>query len=129
MAETNLAETFEDLDNDPENIAVLEDKTIHCVDCSEDFVWSVGEQLFYAQKDLLNPPKRCKPCKLAKTRRLADIEIAQATGKKHRVDVRAQCAKCLRSTTVPFYPSQGRPVYCKECYLASKTGHENGSSE
>jgi CxxC-x17-CxxC domain-containing protein len=22
---------------------------------------------------------------------------------------------------VPFYPSQGRPVYCRSCFLASRT--------
>ncbi len=129
MADRNFAVAVEDPADSPENTSEFKDKTIQCVDCSDDFVWTVGEQLFYAQKDLLNPPKRCKPCKLAKTRRLADIEIANATGKKHRVDVRAQCANCSKSTTVPFFPSQGRPVYCRDCYLVMKNGHANGATK
>ncbi|MEQ1922351.1 MAG: zinc-ribbon domain containing protein [Pyrinomonadaceae bacterium] len=127
MADRNFAVALADLDAPPENTSAYEDKTIPCVDCSAVFLWSAGEQLFYTQKELLNPPKRCKPCKLAKTRRLADIEIAHATGKKHRVDVRAQCANCTKSTTVPFFPSQGRPVYCRDCYRLMKNGHANGS--
>ncbi|MBP7416207.1 MAG: zinc-ribbon domain containing protein [Pyrinomonadaceae bacterium] len=128
MADRNYSSTLTDSDEPPEDTAAFEDKTIRCIGCSDDFVWSAGEQLFYAQKDLLNPPKRCKPCKQAKTRRLADIAIAHATGKKQRVDVRAQCANCSKSTTVPFFPSQGRPVYCRECYLVIKNGHANGAN-
>ncbi|HRI04758.1 MAG TPA: zinc-ribbon domain containing protein [Pyrinomonadaceae bacterium] len=128
MADRKFSVTLKDPDDHPASTAAFEDKTIQCVGCSDDFIWSAGEQLFYAQKDLLNPPKRCKPCKLAKTRRIADIAIAHATGKKHRVDVRAQCANCSKSTTVPFYPSQGRPVYCRDCYIVIKNGHANGAN-
>jgi hypothetical protein len=38
------------------------DKTIRCSDCGEDFIFSEGEQEFYAQKDF-TPPKRCKSCR------------------------------------------------------------------
>jgi CxxC-x17-CxxC domain-containing protein len=26
------------------------------------------------------------------------------------------CADCGKETEVPFEPSQGRPVYCRDCY-------------
>lgn len=96
----------------------FEDTEIICVDCGKNFVWTGGEQLFYHDKGLQNPPKRCKSCKQAKNERLAAIANAQAAGVKQRVEVAVRCAKCDGCTTVPFYPSQGRPVYCRSCFLA-----------
>jgi CxxC-x17-CxxC domain-containing protein len=40
-----------------------EDKTLTCVQCSKEFVFSAGEQAFYAEKGFTNPPKRCKACR------------------------------------------------------------------
>ena len=36
------------------------DQTIRCVDCKKDFIWAIGEQIFFRDKGLLNPPKRCR---------------------------------------------------------------------
>ncbi|MEQ1606854.1 MAG: zinc-ribbon domain containing protein [Pyrinomonadaceae bacterium] len=94
----------------------LEDTNILCIDCTQEFVWTAGEQLFYRDKQLLNPPKRCKDCKKAKNQRLEAIELARTTGKRQRIEVRAECANCAVVTTVPFYPCQGRPVYCRDCF-------------
>ena len=105
----------------------FEDTPILCIDCSQQFIWTAGEQLFFRVKNLLNPPKRCKDCKKAKTRRLEAIEMAQLTGTPHKIEVRANCAKCNTSTTVPFYPSQGRPVYCRECFIEIKAELSNGA--
>ncbi|MDI1241737.1 MAG: zinc-ribbon domain-containing protein, partial [bacterium] len=58
----------------------LEDKTINCIDCSRDFIWTAGEQAFFRDKKLQNPPKRCKQCKQAKNDRLAAIAAAQTSG-------------------------------------------------
>lgn len=96
----------------------FQDVTIVCIDCGQDFIWSGGEQLFFRDKGLQNPPKRCKSCKQAKNERLAAIASAQASGVKQKIEVTVNCAKCSAQTTVPFYPSQGRPVYCRSCFLA-----------
>jgi CxxC-x17-CxxC domain-containing protein len=106
------------------------DQSIVCIDCHLNFIWTAGEQAFYRDKCLLNPPKRCKPCKKRKNERLAAIEVAQTTGQPHRIEVAAECACCSTVTTVPFYPSQGRPVYCRSCYQKQNGGssHINGSS-
>lgn len=98
--------------------AQLEDKTINCIDCSKDFIWSVGEQSFFRDKGLQNPPKRCKPCKQAKTERIEAVIAAQHAGVKQKIEVAVNCAKCNAHTTVPFYPSQGRPVFCRSCFIA-----------
>ena len=106
--------------------AEFEDKAILCIDCNRDFVWSVGEQVFFRDKQLQNPPKRCKECKQAKNERIAAIAAAQASGIKQRIEVAVNCARCGGSTTVPFYPSQGRPVFCRSCFLEQNPGLLNG---
>lgn len=93
------------------------DTNILCVDCGSEFVWTVGEQVFFRDKGLQNPPKRCRSCKLAKNERLSSVASAHAAGVKQRIEVAVYCASCNGYTTVPFYPSQGRPVYCRSCFL------------
>jgi len=29
---------------------------------------------------------------------------------------KAQCSDCKQECEVPFKPSEGRPVYCRDCY-------------
>lgn len=38
------------------------DKTIVCKDCGAEFVFTAGEQSFYAEKDF-SAPVRCKECR------------------------------------------------------------------
>ena len=104
------------------------DRTIKCVDCNESFIWTSGEQAFFHDKGLKNEPKRCKPCKQAKNERLAAITAAQTSGVRQRIEVSVNCAQCGQQTTVPFYPSQGRPVYCRSCFLAGRTVQTNSSA-
>jgi CxxC-x17-CxxC domain-containing protein len=105
------------------------DVTFLCIDCDQDFLWSAGEQAFFKDKNLKNPPKRCKECKKAKNERIASIIAAQESGIRQRIEVQVKCARCTMGTTVPFYPSQGRPVYCRSCFLEMNPAILNGSSE
>src|SRR6476661_6023972 len=82
----------------------FQDTLIPCIDCAQDFIWTAGEQAFFRDKELKNPPKRCKECKKAKNKRLEAIELSKTTGKRQRIEVRAECARCSLVTTVPFYP-------------------------
>ena len=41
----------------------FQDKNLRCVDCGTEFVWTAGEQMFFADKNFKNEPKRCKACK------------------------------------------------------------------
>jgi CxxC-x17-CxxC domain-containing protein len=45
-----------------------EDRTLVCSHCKNEFVFSAGEQAFYAEKGLTSDPKRCKPCREARRR-------------------------------------------------------------
>ena len=38
------------------------DKTLTCRDCGTQFVFTAGEQEFYAQKGFTNEPTRCTSC-------------------------------------------------------------------
>ena len=104
----------------------FQDKPILCIDCNNEFTWTAGEQVFFRDKQLQNPPKRCKECKQAKNARLAAITAAQASGIKQRIEVAVNCARCDAQTTVPFYPSQGRPVYCRSCFIEMNPSILNG---
>lgn len=42
-----------------------EDKTITCRDCKQPFVFTGGEQRFFAERQFTEP-NRCKPCRAAK---------------------------------------------------------------
>jgi hypothetical protein len=38
------------------------DRTITCVDCRTLFVWTVGEQAFFRERNF-TAPRRCRPCR------------------------------------------------------------------
>jgi CxxC-x17-CxxC domain-containing protein len=42
------------------------DKTLTCRDCGTQFVFTAGEQEFYAQKGFTNEPTRCSSCRQAR---------------------------------------------------------------
>ncbi|MGH9325105.1 MAG: zinc-ribbon domain containing protein [Terriglobia bacterium] len=90
------------------------DRVIKCVECSTEFVFTAGEQLFYADKGFKNEPKRCKTCKSKR---------GQAGGivRPPRSVTTTVCSQCGKETTVPFKLTQGRPVYCRECYQQRKS--------
>jgi CxxC-x17-CxxC domain-containing protein len=43
-----------------------EDRTLICVACKKEFVFTAGEQQFYEEKGLASDPKRCKSCRDAR---------------------------------------------------------------
>ena len=57
------------------------DKTLVCKDCGNEFVFTAGEQEFYAEKGFQNEPTRCKACRQARkaSRPAAGGKIALST--------------------------------------------------
>ena len=101
------------------------DRLLTCADCGGEFIFTAGEQLFFFDKQFKNDPKRCKPCKLKKNERIA--ANMQAFGQpfpRERVEVSVKCALCGVETTVPFRPTQGRPVYCRDCFLRMRASSQ-----
>ena len=100
----------------------FQDKTLRCVDCGTEFIWTAGEQLFFADKNFKNEPKRCKACKAKRASRPAGAAPA-----RERVETQTACSECGKVTTVPFRPTQGRPVYCRECFQSRKFAGTGGA--
>jgi CxxC-x17-CxxC domain-containing protein len=89
------------------------DKILKCADCSAEFVFTAGEQMFFADKGFKNEPKRCKACK---GNRGQSMSAGPGSGNMQRVETKTVCSQCGKETTVPFKPTQGRPVFCRECF-------------
>jgi len=104
----------------------FQDKTLKCVDCGADFVFTAGEQLFFHDKHFKNEPKRCKDCK---NKRMSHVGRGrgpspgsdQHAGGYQKVETKTTCSGCGKETTVPFRPTQGRPVFCRECFQQRRT--------
>ena len=101
----------------------FQDRTLRCADCGADFVWTSGEQAFFADKHFTNEPKRCKACKAKRVQRRS----ADPAAGRDRIETRATCSACGKETTVPFKPSQGRPVYCRDCFQQRRPRGPNGA--
>lgn len=89
---------------------MYQDKTLTCKECGQEFVFTAGEQEFYAEKGFVNVPQRCKACRDAR----------KAGAKGPREFFQATCAKCGKEAKVPFKPVDNRPVYCSECFAEMK---------
>ncbi len=85
------------------------DKTIVCKDCGREFIFTVGDQEFYAEKGFTNEPQRCRECRTARK-----ASRGQTTGTRQMFA--AVCAECGKECQVPFEPHNDRPVYCSECF-------------
>ena len=90
---------------------MYQDRTLTCRDCGESFVFSSGEQEFFATKGLANDPQRCPACRAAAKR--ARDTGAPAGGREYHAAV---CSSCGGQAVVPFQPRNDRPIYCSTCF-------------
>lgn len=81
------------------------DRFLKCLECGAEFVFSSGEQAFFSEKQFTNDPKRCKRCR-----------GRDGSRRSPRPETYVTCAECGADTTVPFKPTQGRPVLCRACF-------------
>ena len=95
---------------------MYEDKTLICKECGNEFVFTAGEQEFYAEKGFENEPQRCKPCR----------DKRKNAGRAPREMFETTCSACGNPAKVPFQPRDDRPVYCSECFAKMK---EENSAE
>jgi CxxC-x17-CxxC domain-containing protein len=91
------------------------DKVLKCSECGAEFVFTAGEQMFFADKGFKNEPKRCKACKAKRA------EAGGGSSAPVRAETKTTCSQCGKETTVPFKPTQGRPVFCRECFQARRS--------
>ena len=94
----------------------LEDKTIACCDCGDEFIFTVNEQEFYIERGFENEPKRCKPCRQQRKAQRSGGGGGGGFGGRQREMHTATCADCGGTAEVPFKPRDDRPVYCRDCF-------------
>ncbi len=119
-------------------------KTLACRDCGTEFVFTAGEQEFYAQKGFTNEPTRCPSCRQQRKQSVGRGNgggggygerdsygngggygnerrggggggYGRGTGGEREMHT-VQCAECGGNAQVPFIPRGDKPVYCDNCY-------------
>lgn len=91
---------------------MFEDKQLQCCDCANDFIFSAGEQEFFAKKGLTNQPKRCENCRVI-------CRVSRA-GKSADNVSKAVCFQCQSEFLLPFRPTGYKPTFCNSCFRAKK---------
>jgi CxxC-x17-CxxC domain-containing protein len=112
---------------------VYTDKTLTCRDCGASFVFTVGEQEFFASRGFTNEPGRCPECRAARNRNRTEGGYgggSYSTGggyeRRERQMFPAVCSQCGKDTMVPFQPREDRPVYCSDCFAAQRGSSYSG---
>jgi CxxC-x17-CxxC domain-containing protein len=105
-----------------------ETKILKCVECTNEFAWTAGEQQYFADRGLQHEPKRCKQCRDRRNQKEPGthrhpIQAGERPRRRVNVWTNVECADCGAETQVPFKPTQGRPVYCRACLPAHQKGH------
>ncbi|MEI7771897.1 MAG: zinc-ribbon domain containing protein [Chloroflexales bacterium] len=113
------------------------DKTLTCRDCGMDFVFTAGEQEFYASKGFVNEPTRCPSCRQNRKSQMSSgggsredrpprssssSSSYAPAAPRERVSYKVTCANCGQETTVPFVPRGTKPVYCSDCFDQMRGG-------
>jgi len=93
---------------------MYEDKTLKCKECGAEFVFTAGEQEFYAAHSFANAPKLCKSCRAARN------AAGNSTERPAREMFTATCSTCGGLARLPFKPRPDRRVYCSNCYARIK---------
>ena len=111
------------------------DRTLACRDCGQSFVFTTGEQEFFASRGFTNEPSRCPECR---AQRKASQGGSYAGGysssgysggyeRREREMFPAVCSQCGKDTQVPFQPRNDRPVYCSDCFAVQRGNSYAGS--
>lgn len=124
----------------------MSDRTLTCRDCGQEFTFTAGEQEFYTQRGF-SDPQRCPSCRQArKSQRNQGGYSSSGYGdggsyssgsgygngggysSSPRQLYPAVCSECGQPTEVPFNPTPGKPVYCRDCFQARKASSPRYSS-
>ncbi|HUE75575.1 MAG TPA: zinc-ribbon domain containing protein, partial [Chloroflexota bacterium] len=111
----------------------MPDKVLTCRDCGNTFMFTAGEQEFFASRGLTNEPSRCPNCRaINKAQRngvagAPGVAAATATFERPRRELfPAVCSSCGKETRVPFQPTGDRPVYCSDCFSTQRASQPPG---
>jgi CxxC-x17-CxxC domain-containing protein len=104
------------------------DQVLQCRDCGQEFVFTAGEQAFYATKGFTHPPTRCPDCRAARKSQDRASGGFSGSSRPQREMYTATCASCGNPAQVPFQPREDRPVYCSDCYQPRSTSGSRGGN-
>lgn len=100
----------------------MTDRTLTCVQCSQDFTFSAEDQQFHAERGYQDP-KRCPTCRAERRSSRGDSggsyggsSYGGGYERPQRQMFSATCARCGKEALVPFEPRGDKPVYCSDCY-------------
>jgi CxxC-x17-CxxC domain-containing protein len=108
------------------------DKVLKCRDCGEEFVFTAGEQAFYKERGFQHEPTRCRSCREKRKTQGPGASMGGGGGNAYassggggggggsREFHTAVCSNCGVTTQVPFKPTPGKPVYCRDCFQSSR---------
>jgi CxxC-x17-CxxC domain-containing protein len=127
------------------------DKTLTCSDCGMEFAFTEREQAFYAEKGF-SEPRRCPSCRASRKAARAGGDSGYGGGSYTsgydsgygggggysaggyggggyssrpsgpREMFSATCSSCGKEARVPFRPTNGKPVYCSDCFRTMRGG-------
>ncbi len=121
----------------------MNDKTLTCRDCGSQFLFTVGEQEFYASKGFTHEPTRCRDCR---SKRRMNNDSGYSGGGSYsssgysssygseggysaprRELFTATCSNCGNEARVPFQPRDDKPVYCSDCFESRRSSGSGAS--
>jgi CxxC-x17-CxxC domain-containing protein len=124
----------------------MSDRTLTCRDCGQAFVFTAGEQAFYTERGYSEPLRcpSCRAARKQQRSSGGDsyggggyssgggygggdsYSSGRSGGGGYgggdsysrgpRQMYPAVCSQCGKETEVPFQPTAGKPVYCRECF-------------
>ena len=97
----------------------FQDKDLNCKECGTSFAFTASEQAFYAEKGFQNDPSRCPECRAARKRQTGGGRMG-GSSRPQREMFDATCSACGIQTQVPFRPTAGKPVYCRDCFQSNR---------
>ena len=114
------------------------DKVLTCRDCGQSFVFTTGEQEFFASRGFTNEPTRCRDCRQARKSSSGGgyggggySSGGYGSGgyggggygeRRQREMFSVTCSACGNEAQVPFQPRGDKPVYCSDCFSQQRSG-------
>lgn len=77
----------------------FQDKTLTCKECGKEFIFTAGEQEFYAEKGFENEPARCRDCRDKRRRSREGGEQRRCTRSSVQSAVKKRKFRSNRRTT------------------------------
>ncbi|HEX3549403.1 MAG TPA: zinc-ribbon domain containing protein [Candidatus Elarobacter sp.] len=108
------------------------DERLTCTDCGAEFVFSAGEQQFFATRGFQNKPNRCPDCRAVRksARQGGGNGGGYSSGGDRggygggggaREMYSVTCSTCGQQAEVPFQPRGDKPVYCRDCFQSQRS--------